>query len=184
MRFSGILNHNYYNNYYDVKTNYLQSHMIIFVLNFRNNTNKIDSIRFKTIPIQNAALRKYTGPDFEASVLSDQAGNATQGSIITSHIKETIVSWSDFSQNIFSNGYYDISSGIPNLDTTIYRFFILHVETSSVDNPGVFNQFGHKTDWGTLPQASNDVINPVLNDTIYVIHIITNMKNIQPNDLI
>ena len=135
--FTGILNHNYYNNYYDVKTKLFTA---IADDNIRielsgNNTNKIDSIRFKTIPMQNAALRKYTGSDFEASVLSDQAGNATQGSMVTSHIKETIVSWSDFSQNIFSNGYYDISSSIPNLDTTIYRFFILHVETSSVDNP-------------------------------------------------
>lgn len=167
--FSGILNHNYYNNYYDVKTKLFTAiaHDNIRIELSGNNTNKIDSIRFKTIPIQNAALRKYTGSDFEASVLSDQAGNATQGSMVTSHIKETIVSWSDFSQNIFSNGYYDISSSIPNLDTTIYRFFILHVETSSVDNPGVFNQFIYKTDWGSLPTASQDVTNPIFSENIY-----------------
>ena len=65
------------------------------------------------------------------------------------------VSWQDFSQNIFSNGYYDISSAISNLDYNVYKHFKLHVEISNTDSTSPQYEYIYKTDWGELGYGTN-----------------------------
>ena len=116
--------------------------------------------------MQQAALRKYTKNDFEAQVITDQGGNNTAGSEATDKIITTTVPWSTIQTGITNNGYYEINSSYADLDTTIYRFFKLHVEVDDTQNSANFQSI-YRTDWGVLPSASSSVVNPVKTETIY-----------------
>jgi len=165
--FKGILKHNYYNNYYDIKTKIFSAIANDKIrIDISGSSNRINNVRFTITPMQQAALRKYTKNDFEAQVITDQGGNNTEGTEATDKIITTTVPWSTIQTGITNNGYYEINSSYAGLDTTIYRFFKLHIEVDDTQNSANFQSI-YRTDWGVLPSASSSVVNPVKSETIY-----------------
>ena len=122
-----------------------------------NTTNDIGNIRFTIIPVRHVdssktfAYRKYSSQEYEKNVVRDQAGNMDQVVDAPASLQMIkTVSWQDFSQNIFSNGYYDISSAILGLNYDVYKHFKLHVEISDTDSTSPQYEYIYKTDWGEL----------------------------------